>query len=654
MREAAQHPNEFRQQAQLALASLGPSSSGEAPKNFDEAFAAGKTAVDLWNSANVAAKIAKENNSEEAETLQEQAKAKRAEAKRMLETAIALAAPETPLEQLNAARYYLAILYWEDRQLHEAAVLSEFLATRYPENEYAPTAAKVALAAYEALAIEAKSANNNTDGADLSYEATKLAQLAELVATRWPQSAEASSAVNALIQTALRENRLADAEALINKLPVEARGAAQLSLGAGLWTQYLRSTVGSRDNPGEAAIALRNKAGQLLSEGFQPIRETGNPNKTSAVGALYLAQFLLANGDAEQAISVLEDKQAGPLTLVESGAAVAKEPGFTPETYKAALRAYLSAATPNRKEAERMMESLEKFVAADGDAKKLTKVYLGLGVQLQRQLKELNAAGQTDKAKHVAEAFGDVLARVSARSDANDWQVRGWIAQTNLQLGQELSAEEAKPYIDRATEAYQAMLKAADENPKYAPGEADKLGVRMRLAECLAATGDHEGAVKQFGMILAEKPNMLDLQKGAATALQQWGMKKKDLSAFNRSIQGDLPQKDGRNLIWGWLKLATMANSAHAQAARVSPVTEESRLRANRFKELFFEARYNVAKSRFLAGKAATADQRRAQFEAAKTNIEQMAKLYPDLGGPNWKPLFDELLKQTNLELKKK
>lgn len=654
LREVSQHPNEFRQQAQLALASLGPNSSGEAPKNFEEAFAAGKTAIDLWNSANVAAKVAKENNSADAEALQEQAKAKRADAQRMLETATALAAADTPLEQLNAARYYLAILYWEGRQLHEAAVLSEFLATRYPENEYAPTAAKVALAAYEALAIEAKSAQGNAGDADLSYEATKLAQLAELVATRWPQSAEASSAVNALIQTALRENRLADAEALIAKLPPESRAAAQLSLGAGLWTQYLRSTVGNRDNPGEDALALRKKAGQLLSEGFQPIRKAGNPNKTSAVGALYLAQFLLANGDAEQAISVLEDKQAGPLTLVESGAAVANEPGFTPETYKAALRAYLSTATPNRQEAERMMAALEKSTAADGDAKKLTQVYLGLGVQLQRQLKELNAAGQADKAKQIAEAFGDVVARVSARPDADDWQVRGWIAQTNLQLGQELSAEEAKPYIDRATAAYQAMLKAADENPKYAPDEDAKLGVRMRLAECLAATGDHEGAVKQFGAILADKPNMLDVQKGAAVALQQWGMQKKDLKAFNRSIQGDLPQKDGRNLIWGWLKLAAMANSARAQAAQVSPVTEESRLRANRFEELFFEARYNVAKSRFLAGKAAPEDQRRAQFEAAKTNIEQMAKLYPNLGGPSWKPLFDELLKQANLELEKK
>lgn len=655
VREASQHPNEFRQQAQLALASLTPNApAGAAPKTFDEAFAAGKTAIDLWNSANLAAKLAKENNPEAVDELQEQAQGNRDEARRMLEAALTLADSQTPIEQLNTVRYYLCILYWEDKQLHEAAVLAEFLATRYPENEYASSAAKVALAAYEALSIEAKAAQgDNVSNAAPSYEATKLAQLAELVAARWPESAEASSAANVLIQTALRENRLADAEALLERLPAEGRSAAQLSLGAGLWTQYLRATAGNRDNPGEEALALRDKAGNLLSQGFESLREQGDPNVASAVGALYLVQFLLANGDAEQAIGVLENENAGPLALVESGAEVAQKPEFILETYKAALRAYLSAEKPDREKAKRMMESLEKFAEAGG-AQKLTDVYLGLGVQLQRQLKELNASGQAAKAKQVAAAFGDVLQRVSARPDANDWRVRGWIAQTNLQLGQELAGDEAKPYIDRATTAYEAMLKAAAEDPKYAPDEGAILGVRMRLAECLAATGNHEGAVKQFGVILAEKPNMLDLQKGAAGALQQWGLQKKDVSALDRSIRGDLPQKDGKNLIWGWLRLATMANAARAQEAKVSPATEESRQRAQRFEELFFEARYNVAKSRFLAGKVAPAAQRREQFEAAKTNIEQMATLYPSLGGPKWKPLFDELLKQVSLELEKK
>jgi hypothetical protein len=654
VREVSRHPNEFRQQAQLKLGSLSPqSSAGALPKTFDEAFAAGRTAIDLWNSANLAAKLARENNPDAVGELQEQALGHRAEARRMLEAALSLTDSQTKLEQLNTVRYYLAILYWEDKQLHEAAVMAEFLATRYPENDYAASAAKIALAAYEALSIEAK--GSQTESAEgPSYEATKLAQLAELVASRWPDSAEASSAANVLIQTALRENRLEDAEALLNRLPAEGRGAAQLSLGAGLWTQYLRSTAGNRDNPSEDALALRAKAGDLLSKGFEANREKGSPTVASAVGALYLVQFLLANGDAEQAIAVLENENAGPLALVQSGVDVAQKPEFVLETYKAALRAYLSAEKPDRAKAKQMMEALEQFAASGSGAPKLTDVYLGLGVQLQRQLKELNAAGQGAKAQQVAAAFGDVLERVSARPDADDWRVRSWIAQTNLQLGQELSGDAAAPYIDRATAAYDAMLRAAAENPKYAPNEGAILGVRMRLAECLAASGNHEAAVNQFGAILREKPNTLDLQKGAATALQQWGIQKKDVGALERSIRGDLPQPDGKNLIWGWLRLASIANSARAQAAKVSPVTEESRQRANRFEDLFFEARYNIAKSKFLAGKIAAGPERRQHFEQAKTNVEQMAKLYPGLGGPHWKPLFDELLEQVNIELEKK
>lgn len=653
VREVAQHPNEFRQQAQLALASLSPAGNGATPQTFDEALAAGKSAIDVWNSANAAAKLARENDPAAVAGLEKQAADNRANAKRMLELALSLADAETAIDQLNTVRYYLAVLYWEDKQLHEAAVMAEFLATRYPENDYAASAAKVALAAYEALSIEAKAAKQGQPNDAPSYEATKLAALAEMVAARWPESAEASSAANALIQTALRENRLADAEALIDRLPAEGRGAAQLSLGAGLWTQYLRATAANRENPSPEALALREKAGALLTKGFAAMREQGKPSIASAVGALYLVQYMLANGDADKAVAVLENDNAGPLALVESGAEVAQKPEFILETYKAALRAYLSTDQPDRTKAQQMMEALDKFAKSGGGAKKLTEVYLGLGVQLQRQLKELNAAGQTEKAKQVAAAFADVLERVSSSPDANEWRVRGWIAQTNLQLGQEVSGDDAKPYIEQATAAYQAMLKAAAENPKYAPDEAAILGVRMRLAECLAATGDHEGAVKQFGEILKEKPNLLDLQKGAASALQQWGIQKRDVAPLERSIRGDLPQPSGKNLIWGYLQLATMANSAYIQAAKASPVTDESRERANRFKDIFFEARYNVAKSRFFAGKVAPEAQRKAQLEQAKTNIEQMAKLYPDLGGPQWKPLFDELLKQVNLELAK-
>jgi hypothetical protein len=145
---------------------------------------------------------------------------------------------------------------------------------------------------------------------------------------------------------------------------------------------------------------------------------------------------------------------------------------------------------------------------------------------------------------------------------------------------------------------------------------------------------------------------LLDLQQSAAATLQQWGVAKQDRQALEKSIHGDLPQKDGSNTIWGWLRIATVADAA--KRAAQSGSTDGANDRAARFEDLFFEARFNVAKARYLVGTVLTGAERREQFEAAQTNIEQMQRLYPDLGGPKWKPAFDDLLKQINQELAKK
>ncbi|HEX6961545.1 MAG TPA: hypothetical protein VF175_06735 [Lacipirellula sp.] len=658
LRDVSKHPNEFQQQARLALAS-GSQRNGAAIaelKTFADAFAAGKSALELWNSATLAAKLAMENNPEAVEGLQADADARRSEALQALERAVELADPQTPPDQLNAARYYLSVLYWEDKRIHEAAILSEFIAKRYPESEFAPGAAKVALAAYEQLAIEARREGNaQDDAATPSYEAKKLAELSELVAARWPESPEASSAVNVLIQTALRENRLSDAEALLARLPENSRSAAELSLGAGLWTQYLRTTAGQRDELSPTAIGLRDKAGALLTQGFAGLRKAGNPSATSAVGALYLVQYHLSTGDANAALEVLEDGAAGPLTLVNANDEAAARPEYVQETYKAALRAYLAAEPPQREQAEQMMAALEDLVAGgngDASSQDLTDVYLSLGVQLQRQMKELIAAGQQKKAEQLAAAFGDLLARVAERPDAKSWRIRSWLAQTNLQISQVLEGERAKEYADRARKAYEALLDAAEKDKSYAPDATALLAVRMRLGETFAAAGEHEKAIEQYGAILRERPTMLELQQAAATALQEWGVKKRDPRALDRSIRGDLPQADGKNLIWGWLRLAHMAASAQRQAAESSdPKMKE---RAARFEDLFYEARYNVVKSRYLAGTVSTGSARQEHLEGARTNIDQMMKLYPELGGPKWKAAFEELRKQIDTELAKK
>jgi tetratricopeptide (TPR) repeat protein len=301
-----------------------------------------------------------------------------------------------------------------------------------------------------------------------------------------------------------------------------------------------------------------------------------------------------------------------------------------------------------------MMTALEDFVAKNGgerSSKQLTDAYLSLGFQLQRQMKELTALGHDEKAEQVAAAFGDLLDRVATRPDADSWRIRTWLAHTNLQIGQALSGGQSKKYVDRAMESFQAILAAAAKDKNYAPDPTELMAVRMRLGECFAAVGQYDKAIQQYGAILRERPNMLDLQQAAAATLQEWGVAKKDAKPLDRAIRGDLPQKDGKNLIWGWLRLATMADSAKRQSAGNDAAAKE---RAARFEDLFFESRYNVAKSRYQAGLITTGDVRRQQLEAARTNIQQMIKLYPGLGGPKWKAAFDDLLKQINTELEKK
>jgi hypothetical protein len=392
-----------------------------------------------------------------------------------------------------------------------------------------------------------------------------------------------------------------------------------------------------------------------LSQGFAGLRKSGNPTATSAVGALYLVQYLLARGDANGALDVLEDQAAGPLTLVNANDQAASRPEYIQEAYKAALRAYLAAEPPQRDKAEQMMAALEELVSgSNGDAssKELTDVYLSLGGQLQRQMKELTGAGQQKKAEQLAAAVGDLLERVAQRPDANSWRIRSWLAQTNLQISQVLEGEQAKAYADRARKSYEAILAAAEKDKNFAPDANSLLAVRMRLGETFAAAGEHEKAIEQYGAILRERPTMLDLQQAAAAALQQWGVKKKDPNALNRSIRGDLPQDDGKNLIWGWLRLAHMAASAQRQAAESSDPAMQQR--AGKFEDLFYEARYNVVKSRYLAGTVSSGTARQEHLEGARTNIDQMMKLYPELGGPKWKAAFEELRKQIDRELAKK
>ena len=648
-RQIAKHPGEFQRQAKARMAS--GRATGEKPlvvKNFDEAFRAGKDALEEMNSSKLAARLAKENNPAAVTSLSEQAEANQTAAKQYFLQASQLANDTTDPEQLVAARYYLCWLYWEEGRLREAAEIGQELATQHSENRYAPGAAKLALAAYERLYNTAKQAGKPTE-----VEARHLTEMAELLATRWPESSEAEAGLNLLINLALRDNRLAEAEEMLERLPQASRAAAELRLGGAIWNRYLRISAKILAGPDDSTLALKEKAGQLLARGFESL--TAKPQATATAGAtgvLYYAQFLLADGEAEKAIAALEHSSVGPLSLIENNSPATRRAAFMQETYKVALRAYVSVEPPQRDQAQAMMTALESAIGTGGNAQqKLIGIYVSLGVQLQQQISTLTADGQTDKARAVAQSFEDLLARITERAGAaDDWKIQSWIAQTNLQLGQGLSGKDAARYYKQAEEAYRSLLDKAAKDPKFAPNPRLVLATKKRLADCLQSQGDYAEAFKQYSSLLQAKPNMLELQLAAATALQQWGTEEKDAKRLEESIRGAMPQANKKNLVWGWLRLAAIADQAKRKAEKRAAGKPDTTGKVAKYQNLFFEARYHAAQARFATAQLATGAARKKQLGTARQSVATMKRLYPDLGGPQWQGAYLQLLKKMEQE----
>jgi len=644
-REVSRSAGEFQTAARLELSAGGSgNNSRQVVRSFPGAYAAGKSSLEQMNSNQLAARLAQENNPGAVGSLRQQATHHQADALDYFHRALRLADESTALEELNSVRYYLCWLYWDDHRIEDAAVMGKFLAQRYPQSKHAAEAAKVALAAYERLYNRANSSGQPVEG---TYESQSLEEMTRLIVSRWPGSPEAATALNLLINMAIREDRVDQAQELLQQLPPENRASAEMSLGSALWTRYLQLSAGS--DPDATLEAMRQRAAELLLSGFEALPTASTPSSIEATGALYLIQILLTEGKFDRAIEVLEHKRTGPRTLVHLRSPAANRPGFAEETYKTALRVYLSLVPPRREEARQMMTALEQ-IAGDGEKaqRRLTNIYVSLGLQLQRQLKELSAAGKMAQAKSVADAFGDLLERVAKRSGTDNWTTRNWIAQTNLQLGQGLSGEAAQRYLTRAEEAYREILSTAERDADFAPSEVAILGARKRWADCLAAQGKYSKAFEQYQEMLTAKPNLLQVQLSAADTLQQWGEKQRDAKIVLRSVRGTLPQSNGKNLVWGWLRLAEKADNAKSKAEKDSDDSVDSRATVARYRQLFFEARFNAAQARYRAAQYSEGAARTEHLRKARQSVDSMKRLYPTLGGPQWKQAFEELSEQIH------
>ncbi len=303
------------------------------------------------------------------------------------------------------------------------------------------------------------------------------------------------------------------------------------------------------------------------------------------------------------------------------------------------------------------MQALDRVVhASGGDAAKaaalLNRIYIGMGMALQKQIEELRAAGQQQEAKRVASAFAKFLDRISAQQGGANWPTRVWLAQTyytmateqqpvSQQRGESSEATTkltttARNYLTKSRDAYQQLLNEAAHNPKLAPSDMAVLAAKMQLGECYRELGQYQQALDTFSEILKLKEASLAVQRAAALTYQERGLHE-DPKWFENAIQGGYQLKStGQNRIWGWVRISQVA----ARAARSD----------NKLRDSFYEARVNIARCRYWAALKKSGDARRQDLAKAKQGIESLVQLYPDAGGERWKPQFDALLKDIRRE----
>lgn len=626
----ARYPGEFQNVARELVAKYRKIERQTEPNNFADARVRAKNELDAMIVADGSIKAAQETKKDAEKIPQWEQERQRAleAAMKYYRLALSLRNREIPIEQVNDCRYYLCFLNYDDARYLDAAVIGEFVARNYPDASVARPCAKIAMAAY-------LQAYNTAPAEDRAFETARMVGIAEYIASKWPLEAEADEAWMILGDVAIRAQDLAKAADYLNRVRPESprRGEADLKAGQAMWGAYqTASRLPAEQRPAQAELdKMVADAREVLQRGVQRMRDSleagGELTYTLLAAELALAQVQIDTGKPDEAISILERPETGVLALVAGNNPLTQRGTFATEAYKAALRAY--AATQRLPDAERTMDALDKQVAGSQDAAAtLTRVYVGLGLELEAQLARLREEKKTEDLQRVARGFDLFLDRIAARQAGNTFTSLNWVADTYYRLGEGIGVgsdvTQSQGYYKKSADTYQQLLERGQKEQGFL-SPAAKSTVRLRLARCERALGHYAQAIEQIAAILAANPNTLEAQIAAAETYQHWGQA--EPAYFEQAINGRPATPSDKGDIWGWNRLALRLQ------------------KLPKYEELYRQARYNVADCMYQMALRRADKEKTDGLNKAAALIEAMARIDPKMGGDAWRQKYDRLLK---------
>jgi hypothetical protein len=585
------------------------------------------------------------------------------EAARVLQIGLALVGPKDDQKEVNRARFYLSYFYFymrDSRDLKpthsfDSAIAAEFTAHKLLaiEPDKALEAAFLAQAAYiQAYANERPELRE----AEIKW----VIGVCNFITENWPSSDRANDARMDLGRVYTETHQPAEAARWYLQVPETAPQflEAQLAAGNAWWYAFQNESIRpeAERKPKEELDAMVKQSQDILKAALTKfesqlpgeITQVDDPGKLVALttAKANYASILNGSGDYKSALEVLS---AGKLSVL---AAIAppeddeqKRPAeggiksrkFAGWVYgQVLLRAYVGLQDLDN--ARAAMRTLEKIVGAGGGGASVTKVYLELGKELEKEVHRLQAAGDK-RLNDVLKSFETFLEDMFNRKEGQDYNTLNWIADTYSNLGEGLESgnpTKAESYFGKAAAAVQLLLDTEAAKPGVIPAPA-VLAVKLKLVKCKRRQKAFDAAHQLVVEILKAKSKAVDVQEEAAQLFEDWASHggTEQIGKFEVAIGGGKKgTPDSR--VWGWSGLAGKLQTN----LQTNPKPE--------YERQYLDASYNAALCWYKYANAMQGSkQRKTLAREALTAIKRPRALLPQLGGGDMWAKYNSLYRDV-------